>query len=169
MSKTVIREEDPGDEAAIEAVHHSSFPSPAEALLVHLLRSAGRLTFSMVAEVEGNIVGHVGFSPVTTADGRTGVGLAPVAVRADHRQRGIAEEMIRTGLQRCQATGWGWCVVLGDPAYYARFNFRPAVTFGLSDEYNGGDAFQVLELLPGSMPVGAGLVRYAPEFASLGD
>ena len=40
--------------------------------------------------------------------------------------------------------------------------------FGLSDEYGGGDAFQVLELVPGTLPVGAGLVRYAPEFAAVG-
>ena len=68
----------------------------------------------------------------------------------------------------CRAAGFGWAVVMGEPAYYARFGFRPASGFGLCDEYGGGSAFQVIELLPGALPSGAGLVRYAPEFASLG-
>ena len=56
-------------------------------------------------------------------------------------------------------------MVLGEPGYYGRFGFQPAPGLGLSDAYGGGDAFQVIELLPGGIPVGAGLVRYAPEFA----
>ncbi len=59
-------------------------------------------------------------------------------------------------------------MVLGEPAYYSRFGFRPAPEFGLSDQYGGGSAFQVIELVPGALPVGAGLVRYAPQFAVVG-
>ena len=120
---------------------------------------------SLVAEVDGAIVGHVAFSPVTTAAGAIGEGLAPVAVLAEHRRRGIAAELIRAGLDACRTAGVGWAVVLGEPEYYGRLGFRAAAEFGLSDEYGGGPAFQALELAPGGMPRGAGLVRYAPEFA----
>jgi putative acetyltransferase len=64
----------------------------------------------------------------------------------------------------CEEAGCGFVVVLGDPAYYRRFGFRPARSFGLSDEYGGGDAFQALELREGAIPPGGGVVRYAPEF-----
>ena len=37
------------------------------------------------------------------------------------------------------------------------------------DEYGAGPAFQVLELRPASVPRGAGLVRYAEEFALLSE
>ena len=67
----------------------------------------------------------------------------------------------------CRATGFGWVVVLGEPAHYRRFGFRTAAEFGLADEYGGGLAFQALELIAGALPRGAGLVRYAPEFALL--
>ena len=60
-------------------------------------------------------------------------------------------------------------VVLGDPAYYRRFGFLPASRWGLRDEYGGKDAFQALELRPGAIPPGGGVVRYAPEFNALGD
>jgi putative acetyltransferase len=165
---TAVRPEGPRDAAAVHAVHAACFPTDAEARLVDLLRAAGRLSVSLVAEDGGAVVGHVAFSPVTAGSGAVGIGLAPVAVVESHRRRGIAAELIRAGLGACRAAGFGWAVVLGEPAYYARFGFRPAPEFGLSDEYGGGPAFQAVELLPGSLPLGAGLVRYAPEFAMFG-
>ena len=163
----VVRPEQPGDAAVVRAVHAASFPTSAEARLVDLLRAAGRLRVSLVAEVGGAVVGHVAFSPVTAASGATGVGLAPVAVAEPYRRQGIGAALVRAGLGACRAAGFGWAVVMGEPGYYSRFGFRPAAEFGLSDEYGGGPAFQAVELLAGALPVGGGLVRYAPEFAAL--
>lgn len=163
-----IHPERPGDAAAIHAVHAACFPTDLESRLVDLLRGAGRLSVSLVAEVGGAIVGHVAFSPVRAGSGAVGVGLGPVAVTEPHRRRGIAAGMVKAGLEACRAAGFGWAVVMGEPAYYSRFGFRPASDFGLSDEYGGGQAFQAIELVPGVLPIGAGLVRYAPEFAAVG-
>ena len=170
-----IRPERPGDEAAIHAVVAEAFPTAAEADLVRTLRVAGRLTLSVVAELpgevarDGTIVGHVGFSPVTLAGSTAGIGLAPLAVSATHRRQGVGARLVRDGLARCERAGFGFVVVLGSPAYYARFGFAPASRWNLSDEYGGGDAFQALELRARAIPAGAGLVRYAPEFASFAD
>jgi putative acetyltransferase len=166
---TTVRPEQTGDVDAIYAIHAASFPGVDEARLVDLLREGGQLSVSLVAEVEGAVVGHVGFSPVTVASGAIGAGLAPLAVVESHRRRGVAAELVRAGLVACSTAGFGWVVVLGEPEYYGRFGFRAAADFGLSDEYGGGAAFQALELAPGALPIGAGLVRYAPEFASLGE
>src|SRR5438552_1181557 len=156
----IIRPEHSADLDAIRAVHECSFPTPVEACLVDRLRNAGRLAVSLLAEADGAIIGHVAFSPVTTSDGHAGAGLAPVAVVPSHRRQGIAAELIEQGLAACRAAGFGWAVVLGEPRYYCRFGFRPAAGFGLTDEYGGGSAFQAMELVADSMPVGAGLVRY---------
>lgn len=161
----VIREERPADVSAIDIVLQASFPTSAEARLVQLLRNEGALTLSLVAEVDGQIVGHVAFSPVATAHDRQGVGLAPVAVLDTSRRQGIAAKLIQSGLKRCRELSHGWCVVLGDPAYYARFGFRPASELGLHDDYGGGAAFQALELVPGTLPVDGGLVKYSPQFS----
>lgn len=157
-----------GDAAAIYAIHAASFPTDAEARLVDLLRAAGRMQASLVAEIDGVIVGHIAFSPVMAGDSPPGAGLAPISVAEAYRRQGIAADLVRAGLDACRAAGLGWSVVLGEPAYYSRFGFRPAPAFGLTDEYGGGEAFQVVELIDGALPAGAGLVRYAPEFASLG-
>ena len=162
-----VRAEQPGDATAIAAVHASAFPTTAEARLVDALRRAGRLSVSLVAEESAVVIGHVAFSPVSVGAVATGAGLGPVAVLSAYRRRGVAAQMIREGLGACTRAGFRFVVVLGDPSYYARFGFRPASEWSLTDEYGGGSAFQALELTAGSIPPGPGLVRYAPEFATL--
>jgi putative acetyltransferase len=164
----VVRKEWPADVEAIRALHTASFPTGAEAALVDALRVARRLEISLVSVEGDRVVGHVGFSPVTVDGEPLGLGLAPVAVWPDYRRRGVAAQLIREGLELCRKAAIGVIVVLGNPRYYSRFGFEPAGPYRLRDEYAGGDAFQVMELVRGSVPVGGGLVRYAPEFAALG-
>ncbi|MCC6419825.1 MAG: N-acetyltransferase [Gemmataceae bacterium] len=165
----VIRFERPTDAEGIHAVHAAAFPASDEARLVAALRAAGRLTVALAALAGERVVGHVAFSPVSIADSSGGVGLAPVAVLPEVQRQGIGSRLIRDGLAAAREAGCGFVVVLGDPRYYGRFGFVPARRWNLHDEYGGGDAFQALELCPGSIPAGGGLVRYAPEFAALGD
>lgn len=171
----IIRAETPADAAAIHAVNFAAFGGTLEAELVDRLRVAGRLMISLVAEDHAGettdvetVVGHIAFSPVTAADGSSGLGLAPLAVRPEQQHRGIGSSLVMRGLRLCRERPEGFVVVLGEPAYYGRFGFAAAWASGLSDEYGGGDAFQVLELQPGCIPRGAGVVRYAPEFVIFG-
>ena len=162
-----IRSETPADVAEIHALHAACFPSPAEARLVDELRADGDLSLSLVASDGAKVVGHVAFSPVTVPGLNAALGLAPVAVLASHRRRGIAAHLIQEGLRLSLEGGTPLAVVLGDPAYYARFGFVPAFPHGLSDEYGGGNAFQVLELAPHALSACEGTVRYAAAFARL--
>jgi putative acetyltransferase len=130
---------------------------------------SGRLRISEVAESGRAIVGHVALSAVSVAGAVDGMGLAPLGVRPDFQRRGVGAALVRAGLETCRRAGIGFVVVLGEPAYYGRFGFAAAAGWGLADEYGGGAAFQALELRPGAIPRGAGLVRYAPEFGALID
>jgi len=173
MPSIQTRSELPDDQPGIRKVHCAAFPGEGEANLVDLLRAAGHLPISLVALIGGEVIGHAGFSPVSTVtpttSGGLGAGLAPLGVLPSFQRQGVGAALVETGLAACRTSGFSWVVVLGDPAYYVRFGFQPAPDFGLSDEYGGGAAFQVLELVPGTLPTGAGLVRYAPEFASLAE
>jgi putative acetyltransferase len=163
-----VRPERPGDADAIRAVHGAAFPSDAEARLVDRLRAAGRTRVSLVAEVDGVVVGHIVFSPVSVVGPAAcgpGLGLAPVAVLPSHQGRGIGSALIREGLSACRQEGCAFVVVLGHPGYYPRFGFRPAAAAGLGNEYGADEAFMVLELQPGALPAQGGLVKYGPEFA----
>ena len=170
-----IRLERPEDASAIRAVHEAAFSGPGEGRppregrLVDALRAAGRLRISRVAESNGAVIGHIAFSPVSVAAARDGLGLAPVAVAPPFQGRGVGGALVREGLEACRQVNAGFVVLLGAPAYYGRFGFLAASAWGLLDEYGGGAAFQALELRAGAIPRGAGLVRYAPEFAALAD
>ena len=162
-----LRAEDPADRDAIHAVHASAFPTDAEARLVDRLRSAGRCAISLVAEIDGRIVGHVLFTPVAVGGAVGGLGLAPVGVLPEHQRRGIGAALVRAGLDTCRRRDCPFVVVLGEPAYYRRFGFQRAADHGLDNEYGAGEAFMVIELRSGGIPAGGGLVKYAGEFAAL--
>lgn len=162
-----IREETTSDLKAIHRVHELAFNSSAEAQLVHLLRSRGVAAISLVAEDGGEIVGHILFSPVSIdppARGWHALGLAPVGVIPDRQRQGIGKALINEGLQRCKELGIHLVVVLGDPAYYAKFGFMRSKHFGLSNEYQADEHFMVIELTPDVLGDFTGLVKYAPEF-----
>ena len=160
--------ESPADISGIYAVHAESFPTTAEAELVSALRAAGQLSLSLVAVEGDQVVGHVAFSPISVDGAPLGLGLAPVAVRPDFRRRGVGARLIRHGLELCRQAATGLVVVLGDPMYYGRFGFEPARRLALSDEYDGGDAFQAIELVHGTVPATGGRVHYSPELAASG-
>jgi putative acetyltransferase len=161
-----IRPETAADSAGIRAVLEAAFPTPVEAQLVDRLRAAGKALVSLVAEEGGRVVGHVLFSPVTVESGAEGgVGLAPLAVLPAYQRRGIGAALVTEGLRLCRDLGHAFVVLLGSPAYYGRFGFRRAGALGLGNEYGADEEFQALELRPGGLPVGGGLVRYGPEFA----
>jgi putative acetyltransferase len=163
-----IRPEEPADAAAIRRILEAAFPTAAEAHLVNLLRAGGHLLISLVAEEDEAVVGYIAFSPVRI-DGEAikgiGLGLAPIAVLPDHQGRGIGGHLVREGLAACERAGYGFAVVLGEPAYYRRFGFDRADGRGLGNEYGADEAFMVLELRDGAIPGRGGVVRYGPEFA----
>lgn len=125
-----VRPETPTDVAAIHDLTAAAFldaphTSHTEQFIVRDLRLAGVLTLSLVAEDEGRIVGHVAVSPVAISDGSSGwFGLGPISVRPDRQGRGIGIRLMQEALQALRDRGAGGCVLLGEPAYYARFGFR---------------------------------------------
>jgi putative acetyltransferase len=126
----VIRDELPNDIGAIRSVVTSAFAqaphsSGTEAAIVEALRASGALTISLVAVEQGEVVGHVAFSPVTVSGNFVSwFGLGPVAVVSDQQHRGIGRALIEAGLERLKAMEAKGCVVLGEPNYYSRFGFE---------------------------------------------
>lgn len=162
-----VRQETPEDEAAVHALNASAFESDAEARLVDALRAGGALTLSLVAVVDGEVVGHIAFSPVVVeAEGRVmhGIGLAPMAVAPSHQRHGIGGRLIEGGLQRLRAQGHPFCVVLGHPDYYPRHGFVRASLNGLRWEQGHDEAVFVQALTPEGLSGVSGIVRYRPEF-----
>lgn len=161
----LLRPEAPGDARAIEAVTiaaflHAPHAGHTEQFVIRDLRKAGMLTVTLVAEEDGEVVGHVAVSPVAVSDGSPGwYGLGPLSVLPSHQRRGLGSRLVRAAMDELRAIGAAGCVLLGDPAYYGRFGFRAEpnlVLPGFPAEY-----FQVLAL-EGEVPTGT--VTYHPAF-----
>ncbi len=167
MTTPLIRDERPEDEAAIRALIRAAFAKARHAAgneqdIVEALRSAGQLSVSLVAEVDGQIVGHVAVSPVGIEDGSKGwFGLGPIAVEPSLQGRGIGSALMGSSIERLRALGASGCVLLGDPNYYRRFGFSPAgplVLPGVPAEY-----FMALALNADAEPA-RGTVHYPGAF-----
>jgi putative acetyltransferase len=128
--RIVIRDETKADAAVITEVTAAAFATleisdHTEQFFIEALRSAGALTLSLVAEVDGRAVGHIAFSPVTISDGTADwYGLGPVSVLPQYQRRGIGKALIREGLSRLRKLNAKGCCLVGHPQYYRKFGFE---------------------------------------------
>lgn len=128
----VIRSETVADIDAIRDVTVAAFRSMAisnhtEQFIIEALRDAHALTLSLVAELDGQVVGHIAFSPVVLSDGTPDwYGLGPLSVLPECQRHGIGKALIEEGLMRLKAMGARGCCLVGHPDYYRKFGFRNA-------------------------------------------
>lgn len=118
------------DQEGVHSVHWSAFDEGERELVaklaVNLLSEESTpAVISLVAETEGDIVGHVAFSPLTFHDDPDlqGYILAPLAVKPEHQRRHVGSSLIESGMQQLSDIGADVVLVYGDPKYYGRFGF----------------------------------------------
>jgi putative acetyltransferase len=103
-----------------------------EQFIVKGLRSAKALTVSLVAEINGESIGHIAFSPVKISGGSNNwYGLGPISVLPKYQKQGVGKALIREGLSVLKEIGGKGCVLVGEPDYYNRFGFKtlPQLTY----------------------------------------
>jgi putative acetyltransferase len=128
--KIVIRNETHDDVCAITEVTITAFKSMeisnhTEQFIIEALRAAKALTISLVAEMNGRVIGHIAFSPVTISDGTPNwYGLGPVSVLPEHQQKGIGKALIKEGVSRLKDMNAQGCCLVGHPDYYKKFGFK---------------------------------------------
>lgn len=156
--KTVIRSENEADAAVITEVTAAAFETleisnHTEQFIIEALRDAGALTISLVAEVNGRVIGHIAFSPLTISDGTPNwYGLGPVSVLPEYQRQGIGKALIREGLSRLKDMKAQGCCLVGHPDYYRKFGFKNVA--GLVHEGVPPEVFFALSF-GGHIPQGA--------------
>lgn len=167
----LVRPEQFRDFDKVRALLLTSFGREAQARLVDRLRASGKIASALVAEEKERILGHVVFSKiVVSAQGGevNALALAPLAVVPAFQRLGIGSALVSAGLERCRSEQHSRVLVLGDPVYFARFGFAPAVQFGLKCPFPADDnSFMAIELDPGAFAGATGAVRYGHEFDDL--
>jgi putative acetyltransferase len=128
--KIVIRGETDADVSAISEVTVAAFKTleisnHTEQFIIEALRAAKALAVTLVAEMDGRVIGHIAFSPVTISDGtRDWYGLGPVSVLPAYQRQGIGKALIREGLSRLKDINAQGCCLVGHPDYYRKFGFK---------------------------------------------
>jgi len=131
----IIRAEAPRDYAAIRKVLIDAFGGTQEADLVEALRSDGALALALVAEIDGQVCGHVLMSRLASPS--AGIALAPLAVDPERQNQGIGSALVREAIELTRAHGARMIFVLGDPVYYERFGFSGEVAAPFQSPYAG--------------------------------
>jgi putative acetyltransferase len=169
IDELLVRSETDADVGAIAEVTVLAFKTlqisnHTEQFIIAALRASDALTVSLVAEMEGRVVGHIAFSPVSMSDGSAGwYGLGPVSVLPEYQRQGIGGALIREGLSRLQGLGARGCCLVGHPEYYKRFGFRN--TRGLGHEGVPEEVFFAMSF-DGHMP--QGIVEFHAGFQAVG-
>jgi len=166
----LIRAEKENDQDAVFAVNASAFETQAEATLVDVLREQAQPIVSLVAENQGNVVGHIMFSPIILSENPDlkVMGLAPMAVAPEHQRKGIGSALVWAGLEQCRHLDFVAVVVVGHTEYYPRFGFSPSSRFGIDTEYEvPEEVFMAVELEPEALSEKTGRVKYHNAFSNV--
>jgi putative acetyltransferase len=164
-----IRLETDADFDTIRQVNRLAFGREDESGIVDALREGRHIRISLVAQVGGEVVGHIALSnlPILTNTGTvSALSLAPLAVLPKYQKQGIGSALVREGLEACRNQGCRIVLVLGHPRYYPRFGFSAKLAEPLSSPYSGRDSWMALELLPGALQGVTGWVRYPLPFGT---
>jgi putative acetyltransferase len=170
MGSILVRHEQADDKTAVARLNDAAFGQPDESRIVDAIRLAGHSTISLVATDGPTIVGHILFTPVDLEAPGPAIpvmALGPMSVLPTVQRRGVGSKLVEEGLGECKQLGYQAVVVVGHPAFYPRFGFRPASSYGIRCDYRvPDDVFMAIELVPGSLNGRSGRVRYLEEFGS---
>lgn len=128
---SIIRPERPTDTPEIRALITAAFKSASygdgvEADIVDILGEKGQIALSLIAEIDGEIVGYIVFSPVTiNGENCAWLGIGPLAVLPSAQNKGIGSALILAGLEQTKQLGSKGCVMVGSHDFYGRFGFQP--------------------------------------------
>jgi predicted N-acetyltransferase YhbS len=175
----ILRTERPEDRPAILELTAAAFSvspatglpvdgEPAEVGLLKELFDCDEYLpeFSIVAEQNGEVVGHV-ISPRGWVGALGLLGLGPIGVVPRLQRHGIGSALMQETIVRGNAAGERGIALLGSPAFYSRFGFVPSVSLGIdAPDPQWGEKFQLLPLAlwPGGVH---GTFRYAGPFERL--
>jgi putative acetyltransferase len=165
----IIRNEIISDIEAISKVTIAAFQNLAisnhtEQFIINALRDANALTISLVAEVDGKVVGHIAFSPIAISDGSLNwYGLGPISVLPKYQKQGIGKALILKGLSLLKDMGGQGCALVGDPNYYKRFGFK-----NIPDLIHEGIPQEVFLVLPFDKKIPQGIAVFHKGFLANG-
>jgi predicted N-acetyltransferase YhbS len=171
VRKEILSDYDQVLELTARAFETMPFSEGDEDKLVARLRNASTFIpeLSLVAELDGQLVGHILFTPLIIDNGQQqfqSLVLGPVSVLPEFQKQGIGGALIRAGHQKALELGFLSVILIGHPEYYPRFGYKPASGWGIKTHYElpSDDVFMAVELTENALSGVSGMVIFPPEF-----
>lgn len=166
----LIRKEESKDYEIIYSVVKAAFDSAEhsdgnEHDLVNALREGEAFIpdLSLVAEMDGKIVGHIMFTRAEVGDAVV-LALAPLSVLPEYQRKGIGMSLIKEGHNIADKLGYEYSIVLGSEKYYPKAGYVPADSFGIKPPFNvPNENFMACKIKENVSDI-CGVIRYAKEF-----
>lgn len=162
-----IRAETEADRSTIWTVNEQAFGETVVPELVEVIRASARFVpeLSLVAEREGEIVGHVMLSWVDIEPGAHRVlQVGPLAVLPSHQRRGIGSALMEEAIRLADARGEPLLLIEGNPRYYERFGFTRSSERGIEPPPTAvGPQYFMVRPLEAYDPALRGQAVYPPE------
>jgi predicted N-acetyltransferase YhbS len=167
--KIIIRQERPNDYEKVYEINKRAFNQENESELIKKIRKGQNHipALSLVAEIEGKLVGHILFSKIKIVGDLNydSLALAPMAVIPEYQKKGIGSKLVAGGLKKAKKLGFNSIIVLGHKDYYTKFGFRRASRWGIKCPFEvPDDVFMAIELTINALDGKAGIVAYPDEF-----
>ena len=154
------------------AFEGEEFSDQTEHYLVERLRKSEVFIpeLSLVAELKGEIVGHILFTKIIIQNGEEefeSLALAPVSVLPEYQGKGIGGALIIKGHELAKELGYRSALVLGHAEYYPKFGYRQSSEFGIAQPFGAPDENNMaIELVEGGLNGVSGVAVYSEEFYS---
>lgn len=148
-----------------EAFSSAEHADGKEQDLVNALRKGEAFIpeLSLVAEIDGKIVGHIIFSKAKISDTEV-LALAPLSVLPEYQRKGIGTALIKEGHRIANELGYGYSIVLGSEQYYPKIGYLPADTFDVKPPFDVPRENFMICKINENAPAVHGIVKYAKEF-----
>ncbi|MGN8224257.1 GNAT family N-acetyltransferase [Gracilimonas sp. BCB1] len=170
-----IRRESKADHSDVfelirKAFEGEEYSDQTEHFLVERLRTSDAFIpeLSLVAELKGEIVGHILFTRILIKSEQQeweSLALAPVTVQPEYQGKGIGGELIKTGHEAAREAGFTSVILAGHAGYYPRFGYRPCTDFDITLPFDiPPENCMAIELEPNALNDVHGVVEYPAEF-----
>jgi len=152
------------------AFKEADFADHTEQFLVERLRQSDAFIpeLSMVAEIEGEVVGHILLTKIKIKNELTmfdSLALAPVSVLPRFQGKGIGGQLILEAHKKAKASGYESIVLLGHEEYYPRFGYEQADKYGIELPFEvPKENCMVIALVENGLAGVRGMVAYPKEF-----
>lgn len=171
----LIREETPQDYSSVNKVIEQAFREVEESnqmehFLVNRLRHSDAFIpkLSLVAEIKGEIIGHVLLTKIdieSKTDSTPSLVLAPIAILPKFQNQGIGSKLIIEAHKKAIKLEYTSVVLLGHANYYPRFGYKKAIDYGIEFPFAVPyENAMAIELIPNALQKVNGVVKFSKAF-----